>query len=160
MRLMLVALSLALSVSVAAAQGTPTAGAPHAVIVQPDQVTWGPGPAALPQGAKAAVLEGNPKEAGPFTMRLSFPDGYRIPAHSHPSLERITVIQGAMRVGMGDKFDESALTPLPAGSFAVLQPGTRHFAQAQGMTVLQLTGTGPWKVSYVNPADDPRGKTQ
>src|SRR5688500_1365195 len=36
MRLILVALSLVLSINVAAAQGTPTAGAPHAVIVMPD----------------------------------------------------------------------------------------------------------------------------
>jgi quercetin dioxygenase-like cupin family protein len=160
MRLMLGALGIVLSAGIAGAQGTPTAGTPHAVIVMPDQVTWAPGPAALPPGAEAAVLEGNPKEAGPFTMRLSFPDGYRIAAHSHPSIERITVLQGTMQVGMGDKFDASALTTLPTGTLAVLQPGTRHFAQAKGKTILQLTGTGPWKVNYVNPADDPRGKTQ
>ena len=96
----------------------------------PDQVAWGPAPPALPAGAKAAVLEGDPKAAGPFTLRLSLPDGYRIAPHSHPAVERMTVIQGTFRVGMGDKFDESALTPLPAGTFAALQPGTRHFAQA------------------------------
>jgi hypothetical protein len=57
---------------------------------------------------------------------------------------------------MGDKFDASALTALPAGTLAVLQPDTRHFAQAKGKTIVQLNGTGPWKLTYVNPADDPR----
>jgi quercetin dioxygenase-like cupin family protein len=159
MRLVLVALGFALSVNVLAAQGAPTAGAPHAIIVNPDQVSWGPGPASLPPGAQAAVLEGSPKEAGPFTMRLSLPDGYRIPPHSHPAVERVTVMEGTFRVGMGDKFDASALTSLPAGTFAALQPGTRHFAQAQGKTIVQLNGVGPWKLNYVNPADDPRQKT-
>jgi quercetin dioxygenase-like cupin family protein len=160
MRIVLAALGLALSIHVAAAQGTPTAGAPHAIIVMADQVTWGPGPAALPPGAQAAVLEGDPKQAAPFTMRLLFPAGYRIPAHSHPGVERVTVIQGELKVGMGDKFDASALTPMPAGTFIAMQPGTRHYGQAEGKTVLQITAIGPWKVNYVNPADDPRQKAQ
>jgi quercetin dioxygenase-like cupin family protein len=87
------------------------------------------------------------------------PDGYRIPPHSHPGIEHVTVLEGAFKVGMGDKFDASALKELPAGTFAALAPGTRHFAQASGATVLQLHGVGPWKLVYVNPADDPRNKT-
>jgi len=160
MRPILAFLTLSFSVSVAAAQGTPTTGEAHAIVVLPDQVSWSPGPAALPPGAQAAVLEGDPKESGPFTMRLSFPDGYRIPPHSHPAVERVTVVQGTFRVGMGDKFDPSALTALPAGTFAALQPGTRHFAEAKGKTIVQLNGVGPWKVNYVNSADDPRKKGQ
>jgi quercetin dioxygenase-like cupin family protein len=155
MRAILVVVSLFLSASVAAAQGAPSQAAPHAVVVLPDQVTWGPAPPALPAGAKAAVLEGDPKQAGPFTMRVSFPDGYRIPPHFHPAAERVTVIQGTFRLGMGDKFDESALNSLPAGSYVSMKPGTHHFGQAQGNTIIQVNGIGPWKLTYVNPADDP-----
>lgn len=158
MRQILVAFSLALSASVAVAQGAPSHSGPR-IIVLPDQVTWASGPPALPAGAKAAVLEGDPKQAGPFTMRLLFPDGYSIPPHFHPAVERVTVIQGTMRVGMGDKFDASALTPLPAGAFLAMQPGTRHFAQAQGNTIIQVNAIGPWRLTYVNPADDPRKAT-
>jgi hypothetical protein len=39
MRQILVAISLALSASVAVAQGAPSHTAPHAIIVLPDQVT-------------------------------------------------------------------------------------------------------------------------
>ena len=158
MRPILVAASLALSASVAVAPGAPTQGAAHAVVVLPDQVTWGPAPPVLPAGAKAAVLEGDPKQVGPFTMRVSFPDGYRIPPHFHPAHERVTVIQGTFRLGMGDKFDESALSSLPAGSYVSMRPGTHHFGQAQGATIIQVNGIGPWKLTYVNPADDPRGE--
>jgi quercetin dioxygenase-like cupin family protein len=159
MRPSLIAVGLALSASVALAQGAPSQAAPHTVVVLPDQVTWGPAPPALPAGAKAAVLEGDPKQAGPYTMRVSFPDGYRIPPHFHPAAERVTVIQGTLRLGMGDKFDGSALNSLPAGSYVSMQPGTHHFAQAQGNTIIQVNGIGPWKLTYINPADDPRKGT-
>jgi len=156
MRPLLLALSFSLSAGLVAAQGT---GAHDAILVMPDRVSWGPAPAALPPGAKAAVLQGNPEKAEPFTLRLSLPDGYRVPPHSHPADELVTVIEGAFRIGMGDKFDASALTTLRAGGFVAMQPGTRHFVQAQGNTIVQIHGIGPWKINYVNPTDDPRQRT-
>jgi quercetin dioxygenase-like cupin family protein len=160
MRPILVAILLSLSASLAVAQGTPSVGTTHAVVVLPDQVNWAPAPPSLPAGAKAAVLEGDPKQAGPFTMRVSLPDGYRIAPHSHPAAERVTVIQGTFRLGMGDKFDEAALNSLPTGSYISMQPGTHHFAQAKGNTIVQINGIGPWKLTYVNPADDPSKRAQ
>src|SRR5215213_9136023 len=140
MRTMVIAFALCLSATVALAQGSPSQSDPHTVMVSADQVTWAAAPPSLPAGAQGAVLEGNPKEAGPFTMRLSFPDGYRIPPHSHPADERVTVIEGTFRLGMGDKFDESALHSMPAGSYVSMQPGTHHFAQAKGKAVVQING--------------------
>jgi hypothetical protein len=32
-----------------------------------------------------------------------------------------------------------------------------HFAWTEQETVVQLHSTGPWGITYVNPADDPRG---
>lgn len=143
----------------AAAQDPSTGDASHAIVATPDRITWGPAPPALPPGARVAVLEGNPGEAGPFTMRVSLPDRYRIPPHHHPSTEHVTVLSGTFNVGMGEKFDAAAMTPLPAGTFAALGPGVRHFAEARGETILQLHGVGPWELTYVNPADDPRRRT-
>lgn len=160
MRCLLIAAAFTLSAGVASAQGSPQTSASHAIVVLPDQVTWSPGPPSLPPGAKAAVLEGNPSEAGPFTMRLLLPDRYRIPPHFHPGIEHVTVVKGTFKVGMGEKFDRSMMTALPTGTFAALQPGTRHFAEAQGETILQLHGVGPWGITYVNPADDPRQGTR
>ena len=148
--------ALTLGAGVAAAQGAPTENTSHAIVATPDKLTWGPAPPVLPPGAKLAVLEGNPNEAGPFTMRLLVPDRYRIPPHYHPMTVHVTVLKGTFKVGLGEKFEASAMTPLPAGTFAALDPGTRHFAEAQGETILQLHGDGPWGLIYVNPADDPR----
>ena len=155
----LLAAALSLSAATAAAQATSDKHDLHAIIALPDHVTWGPAPPALPPGAKLAVFEGNPNEPGPFTMRVLLPAGYRIPPHYHPFVEHVTVIKGTFKVGMGERYDPSAMTPLPAGTFAALQPGTRHFAEAEGETIVQLHGVGPWDLTYVNPADDPRKRT-
>lgn len=119
---------------------------------------WGPGPAALPPGAQALVLEGDPAKAGLFTIRLRLPNNYAIQPHYHPSWEHITVISGVIHLGMGERFSSSGWTELRAGSFAALPAAMRHFAHAAGETVIQLHGMGPWTVTYVNQADDPRSR--
>lgn len=126
------------------------------VMISPDQVKWGPGPASLPAGAELAVLSGDPSKAGSFTMRLKFPAGYKVPPHWHPTDENVVVISGTMLLGQGDKFDEAAAHELPAGSFVVMPKQTRHFAMAKEESIVQIYGTGPFAVTYVNAADDPR----
>ncbi|MCI0604018.1 cupin domain-containing protein [bacterium] len=133
-------------------------GAADHGIFAPDAIQWQNGPGSLSQGAKFAVMEGDPTKEGLFTMRLSIPDGYKIPPHSHPAVEHVTVISGTFHIGMGDKFDESKLNPMTAGTFGFLAPKMNHFAMAKGDTVIQLHGVGPWQINYVNPADDPRKK--
>jgi hypothetical protein len=89
-------------------------------------------------------------------MRLALPDGYRIPPYFHPVDEHVTVMSGQFQVGMGETFDPAKLSTLPTGTFGMIPAGMRLFAQAKGATVLQLHGTGPWKLTYVNPADQPK----
>jgi hypothetical protein len=126
----------------------------------PADIPWKQAPASLPSGAQMAVLEGDPSKEGPFTMRLKLPDGYRIPPHTHPKVERLTVLSGSFRLGMGGQFEEKALRAMPAGTYGYWPPGMKHFVQVQGETVVQLHGTGPWQIIYVNPADDPRRVTR
>jgi quercetin dioxygenase-like cupin family protein len=125
---------------------------------QTKDMKWMDGPASLPKGSKVALLEGNPAQEGSFTIRLQLPDGFIIQPHWHPAVEHVTVISGTFNVGMGEKLDTSAGRALPAGAFAFMPPGMRHFAWTKGETVIQLHGTGPWQIKYVNPADDPRNK--
>jgi len=127
------------------------------VVVTPDQIKWGPGPAALPPGAQLAVLDGDPSKPGvPFTIRGKFPDGYRVPPHWHPTDERVVVLQGSLGMGVGDKFDQAAGNVLPVGSYASMPKRLRHYAWAVGETEIQISGVGPFEVIYVNAADDPR----
>ncbi len=120
------------------------------------ETKWTGGPPSLPKGAQIAVLEGDPGKEGPFVFRVRVPDGYRIPPHTHPKTERITVIAGTFNIGMGDKFDATATRPMPAGTYGYWPAGMTHFVWAKGETILQFHGTGPWSITYVNPADDPR----
>ena len=129
------------------------------VLTTPDEIKWGPAPPALPPGAEMAVMSGDPSKAGlPFTIRAKFPDGYKVPPHWHPTDENVTVIQGAINLGMGSKFDQTAGKQLTAGSYALMPKRTNHFAWASGETIVQIHGTGPFAINYVNPADDPRHK--
>jgi quercetin dioxygenase-like cupin family protein len=124
-------------------------------MMTPEELKWSDVPS-LPPGAKLAVIEGPMNQAVPFTVRLKFPDNYRIPPHFHPAVERVTVLSGTFHMGMGEKFDRKNAQALKPGGFAIMQPKTPHFAWTSGETVVQLHGTGPWGVTYLNPADDPR----
>lgn len=125
----------------------------------PDQVTFGPAPPFLSPGAQLAVLEGDPMaSSGDYTVRLKIPDGYKIAPHWHPKRENVTVISGTLKVGMGDQFDAGKMMAFPAGSFAYLDPEMHHYAMASGPTVIQIHGTSPLQINYVNPGDDPSSK--
>ena len=94
----------------------------------------------------------------PFTVRIKLPAGYKIPAHWHPAIEHVTVISGALNMGTGDMLDPAKTMPLSMGSVAIMQPKTNHFVWVKEETIVQIHGVGPWGITYVNPADDPRKK--
>ncbi len=119
-------------------------------------IKWTDGPDSIPAGAKVAVLEGDVAKPGPLTMRLWLPDGWRIGAHWHPVAERVTVISGTLHFGVGDEFDKTKAKAMPAGAFGFVAAKMNHFLWAEGETVFQLDWEGPFEITYVNPADDPR----
>ena len=122
----------------------------------PTTIEWRQGPAALPAGAKMAALEGDPTKEGPFVVRFQFPAGYHIAPHTHPKMERVTVISGTLYLASGEALDRNSAKSLPAGSFGFWPAGMKHTAWSEGETIIQLHGIGPWQINYVNPADDPR----
>jgi quercetin dioxygenase-like cupin family protein len=137
----------------------PEAYAQHAgghVMFAPAELTWTDLPA-LP-GVKIAVIEGPLNQAGPIMFRLKFPANYKVPPHFHPGIEHVTVISGTLNMGIGDKFDAAKTRALTPGSVAIMPPQTHHFVWTSEETVGQVHSTGPWSVTYVNPADDPTKK--
>jgi hypothetical protein len=130
-------------------------------VVTPNDIKWGPGPSFLPAGAQMAILDGDPSKAGrPFTLRLKMPDGYKIPPHWHPVDENVTTLGGVLMMGVGEKFDQAATREMPLGAYAKMPKGLRHYASARGETTVQVHGVGPFEITYVNPADDPRKLTK
>ena len=128
----------------------------HASLYPASEIQWKDGPPSLPPGVKIAVLEGDPTKEGMFVMRARMPDGYHVPAHTHPKPERLTVLQGTFHLAMGDDPKRENAKALPAGSYGVWPPGMIHAAWIEGETIIQIHGMGPWAINYVNPADDPR----
>jgi len=47
------------------------------------------------------------------------------------------------------------MTELPVGGYALLPAEMRHYAMAKTEATVQVHGMGPFKLTYVNPADDP-----
>lgn len=123
-------------------------------IVKPDGLKWEPfiGPSQM------ALVSGDPSQAGPFVVRIKSPAGTTIAAHWHPTDENLTVLEGKFAVGMGDMFDASKLMMMERGDFIQMPAKMHHFAKAMTDTVVQVHGMGPFAVTFVNPADDPRPK--
>jgi quercetin dioxygenase-like cupin family protein len=128
------------------------------IIAHAGPVNWGPAAAALPPGARAVVLDGNPARPGVFTLRLLLPAGYVIPPHTHPLWEHVTVVSGTIHIGMGSTMDMGSSHELRAGSYIAIPAGMRHWLHSASESVIQLHGGGPWNIIYVNRADDPRNR--
>ena len=129
------------------------------IVLTPNEVKWGPAPPSVPKGVQLAVVSGNPGASGPFVIRLKIPAGQKIAPHWHPTDENVTVISGTVAFGMGEKFNQAALKSLSAGGYALMPAEMRHFAMAKTAVILQVHGTGPFVLNYVNPADDPSKAT-
>ncbi|HEX6748089.1 MAG TPA: cupin domain-containing protein [Longimicrobium sp.] len=147
----LAAAALVLTGVHAAAQQQPAPPAGGMRMVANSSLTWADAniPGFAP-GMKMAVVDGNPAQAGPYTMRLSFPDGYRFPPHWHPAAENLTVLSGTFLLAMGERADESGLHTYGAGDYFYIPPQMPHFGGARGETVIQLHGTGPFAINLVN----------
>jgi quercetin dioxygenase-like cupin family protein len=128
----------------------------HHSAMNANDIVWGAGPAHLPAGVEAVLLDGNPKEAVPTTLRLKFPAGYEIPPHLHPTQENVTVISGTFYIGTGDTLDKTKGTALEPGGFVAIPAEHHHYAWVEEETIVQVHLTGPFAITYLNPEDDPR----
>jgi hypothetical protein len=126
----------------------------EAMMVNAADIKWGDAPPDIPKGAALAVLSGDPAKKAPFTMRLKMPAGYKIPPHWHSNDEQLTIISGNFVLHMGDTMDAPA-SALTAGGFHFLPAKMHHAAETKAETIVQVSGTGPFDIHYLNPADNP-----
>lgn len=127
------------------------------IMVQASEMKWTDSPA-LAKGMQVSILYGDMKKAEPIGFRIKIPAGGMLAPHTHPVVERVTVISGAMAMGHGEKFDQALLKELPVGSVFIFPPGCPMFGLAKEETIIQVNAEGPWGITYINPADDPRKK--
>lgn len=130
-------------------------------MVKPDALTWRDN-AALPKGGQVAILVGNPTKAGSVVVqRTKLPANYKVPPHTHPYAETVTVISGSVGFGMGEKFDTTKGEVVNAGALHAMPAKHAHYLwTGNEEAIIQVQFVGPAAIDYVNPSDDPRKKTQ
>jgi hypothetical protein len=128
---------------------TPPAGHPIAGYVAQD-MKWIEAPPSLPN-AQMVVLQGDPTKAGPYTIRVKFPAGYRVPLHFHDTDVNLTVISGLLYIGIGPTFDQSNMKEIGATSFAMLPAKMKHNEWCDVETIVQMHGIGPWTMHQADP---------
>ena len=124
----------------------------------PAELKWGDAPPGLPAGAQLAVVSGNPAAAGAFTIRLKMPANYSVPAHWHPTDEKVSVVSGKLAYGMSDRLNRTSAQGLNAGESVVMKAKMNHWVLTADGAEIEVSGTGPFNITYVNAADDPRPK--
>ena len=111
------------------------------------------------KGAQTVILVGDPTKAETIVQRTKFPPNYRVPPHTHPYAEVVTVLSGNYWNSFGQSFDKSKGVELRPGSVFVLPAGHAHYTWTEDTEVIvQVTFTGPAGVTFINPNDDPRKK--
>jgi quercetin dioxygenase-like cupin family protein len=126
-------------------------------VIKSDELLWREHP--IFKGAQTVILIGDPTKPETIVQRVKFPPNYKVPPHTHPYAEVVTVISGTFGNAMGEKFDPSKGEMLKAGSVFALPAKHPHYVWTTNEeAVLQLHFTGPGGIDFINPADDPRKK--
>ncbi|MCC0805726.1 MULTISPECIES: cupin domain-containing protein [unclassified Methylobacterium] len=124
-------------------------------------VVYGAGPANLPKGIQLSKLAGDPAKPGPFVLRIKVPVSTVIAPHTHSLPETLTILSGSIYHQHGETIDKAQGKVLKAGGFVYLPQDMPHSLWTTDEPVeLQVNGSGPFGLNYVNPADDPSRKAE
>lgn len=97
----------------------------------------------------AEILYGDPEQAGvPFVMRIRELPGTRIPLHSHPVDEHVTVVSGTWYFALGETWDSTALQELKTGTYAFAPRGSMMYGYSPDGAVVQVHGIGPFHIAW------------
>jgi quercetin dioxygenase-like cupin family protein len=118
-------------------------------VVHSEEIEWKPCPPNLPSGCEVAVLEGNPRAPGLFTVRFRVNDEFVMPPHTHPKDERVTIMTGRVSVAFGAKASHDDAKQFGPGDYYVNARGAVHSVWADELSEIQITGLGPWEAHFV-----------
>ncbi|MFT8655289.1 MAG: cupin domain-containing protein [Acetobacter papayae] len=127
------------------------------IIADAGAVVWQPAPAIFPSGIKIAYLYGDLAKHEPFTLRVMMPPHSFIPLHTHNLDEMLTVISGGLDHYTGTSMKNATTHHMASGGFVHLPVNMAHALKAgDHPVILQVSGVGPFEMTYLNPRDDPR----
>jgi quercetin dioxygenase-like cupin family protein len=116
----------------------------------PQEIAWFT-PSYYTDGRQRAQLLGDSRKGRAWIDRVKIPGGAKVLAHTHPTHEVVTVIEGTWYLGIGDTFDDAKLKAYPAGSFIVIPAHVPHFlATREAPTIVQVSGNGVFGTDYVD----------
>jgi quercetin dioxygenase-like cupin family protein len=118
--------------------------------VPSDEMPWKPCPPSLPSGCEIAVLEGDPRAPGMFTVRFRLNEEFLMPPHTHPRDERVTVLEGRMAVAFGTNGTRENAREFGPGDYYVNARDAVHTVWASKSSEIQITGIGPWEAHFVD----------
>ena len=130
----------------------------HGAVTLPDAAaaTYQKGPPNLPKGTQISLVSGDPSQPGPFVLRVKFPANTVIAPHTHSEAETLTILSGSIYHEHGKTIDKAAGKELRAGGFVYLPKDMPHSLWTTEQPVeLQVNGSGPFGLNYIDPADDP-----
>jgi quercetin dioxygenase-like cupin family protein len=126
-------------------------------VVTADELVWKEHP--LFKGAQIVNVFGDTTKAETIVLRVKFPPHFKVPPHTHPYSEVVSVLSGTYWNAMGDDMEKGVM--LKPGSVFMLPANHVHRTwTTDEEVVIQLNFTGPGGITFVNPADDPRQKAQ
>jgi len=130
--------------SLAAAMLASTCAASDLAVLPVDDAAWHSGLRGFPEGARFAVISGDPQNAEGFVVRVKLPAGSRVMPYRRPRDENIIVLRGALEVGAGRTFEACAMRTLTSGALVRLPANEWHHLATKGGATLQIFGMGPF----------------
>jgi quercetin dioxygenase-like cupin family protein len=127
------------------------------VVPGPSDLTWADTGPLFPN-TQIVIVDGDPGNPGPVTLRFRCPAGYKFFPHTHPGPERVTVLTGTMLVAIGSNYDASKLKAVQVGGYFVIPTEAPHYGECRGDTIIEVHTTGPLGTTYVNASEDPSKK--
>jgi quercetin dioxygenase-like cupin family protein len=127
--------------------------------LKPGEEVWRDAPGY--DGVQVMVVEGDPRQPGPYVVRVKFSPGTMSMPHYHPDDRLVTVIKGTWWTGKGDTFDPASTQPLPAGSFMKHPAKGAHYDGAKDAEVIvQIIGVGPSDTIFFKPELGKTGRSR
>ncbi len=119
------------------------------ILLTPDEmVNWG-SPHVLNKGARDIILYGNPAKVENYVFRFKLPKNFEIKPFILNAQIFLTVIEGEILIGKGDKFIKNSMKILTSKSFCFIPDNYPIYFISSEETILQFHGIGPVDFNYI-----------
>jgi hypothetical protein len=120
------------------------------VIMQAGQEKWQTIPGI--DGVSYAKVYGDASQPGPYIVRVRFAPWTMTMPHYHNNERLVAVVQGTWYAGTDTQFDSDNTTAIKQGGYMLHPAGGVHFDGAkEQVAIVQITGTGPNKTTFLDP---------